>query len=120
MLLLVGASLAAVGVLVRTQGHGAAARADGQVQVRFEKARPAGRVYEGRIKDARPAWGYLILAVGEGRQARHLTFDVRGARIVGPSGNEWKAQDLWDGDRVRIEMTQDGGLVRQITVLADR
>ena len=81
--------------------------------------RQGGKVYEGRIKDVRPAWGVLILTVGQGKEAHEVRFDVRGARIVGPSGNEWKGQDLWIGDRVRVEMTADGRLVQQISVLPD-
>jgi hypothetical protein len=79
-----------------------------------------GKVYEGVLEDVRPAWGYLILTVGQGKEARDVRFDMRGARIVGPSGNEWKGQDLWVGDRVLVEMTADGRLVRQISVLPDR
>jgi hypothetical protein len=81
MLLLVGAGLAVVGVLARTQGRGAAARAEDQVEVRFETPPPAGRVYEGVVKDAGPAWGYLVLTVGKGKEARDVRFDILGARI---------------------------------------
>jgi hypothetical protein len=82
--------------------------------------RQRGKVYEGRIKDVRPAIGVLILTVGEGKQARDVRLDMSEARIVGPSGNEWKGQDLWVGDKVRVEMTRDGGLVQQISVLPDK
>ena len=41
------------------------------------------------------------------------------AAFVGTWGNEWKGQDLYVGDRVRVEMTTDGRLVRQITVLPE-
>jgi hypothetical protein len=115
VVLLAGASLAAVGWLSHTHSHRAAVRAAEVVRVRHE----APRVYEGRIRDARPGWGYLILTAGEGKQAQDFTFDIRGARIVGRSGNEWKVGDLWVGDRVRVELTPDRRLVQQITVLAD-
>jgi len=78
------------------------------------------KVYEGRIKDVRPAWGLLVLTVGQGKQAREMRFDMGEARIVGPSGDEWKGQDLHIGDRVRVAMTPDGTLVQQISVLPGR
>jgi hypothetical protein len=78
------------------------------------------KVYEGRIRDVRPAWDLLVLTVGEGKQARDLRLDMGEARIVGPSGSEWKGQDLLLGDRVRVTMTADGTLVQQINVLPDR
>jgi hypothetical protein len=78
------------------------------------------KVYEGRIKDVRAAWGNLILTVGQGKEARDMRFDIGEARIVGPSGAEWKGQDLHLGDRVRVELTADGTLVQQISVLPDR
>ncbi len=78
------------------------------------------RVYEGRIKDIRPVWGILILTVGKGKKARDLRFDMSEARIVGPSGAEWKGEDVWVGDRVRVELTRDLSLVKQITVLPFR
>jgi hypothetical protein len=68
----------------------------------------------------RPVWGVLILTVGEGREARDVRFDMSEARIVGPSGAEWKGQDLRVGDRVRVALTDDGKLVQQISVLPDR
>jgi hypothetical protein len=77
------------------------------------------KVYEGRIKDVRPAWYLLVLTVGEGKQARDLRFDISEARIVGPSGSEWKGQDLRVGDPVRVTLTADGRLVQQINVLPD-
>jgi hypothetical protein len=79
-----------------------------------------GEVYEGRIRDVRPAWDLLVLTVGEGKQARDLRLDMGQARIVGPSGSELKGQDLRLGDRVRVTMTADGTLVQQINVLPDR
>jgi hypothetical protein len=86
-------------------------------------AMPSGegaKVYEGRIKDVRPVWGLLVLTVGQGKQARDMRFDMGEARIVGPSGDEWKGQDLRIRDRVRVAMTPDGTLVQQISVLPDR
>jgi hypothetical protein len=90
-----------------------------QDRVSFRGQQAAGRVYEGRIKDARPAWDLLILTVGEGKEARDLRFDIGEARIVGPSGAEWKGQDLHIGDRVRVKMADDGTLVQQLSVLPD-
>jgi hypothetical protein len=78
------------------------------------------KVYEGWIKDVRPAISLLILTVGEGKEAQDRRFDIGEARIVGPSGNEWKGDDLRIGDRVRVELTADGTLVQQVSVLPDR
>jgi hypothetical protein len=39
---------------------------------------------------------------------------------VGPSGNEWKGDDLQIGDQVRVTMTYDGKLVQQVNVLPER
>jgi hypothetical protein len=83
-------------------------------------ATPEGRsakVFEGWIKDVRPAISLLILTVGKGIEAQDRRFDMGEARIVGPSGAEWKGQDLRLGDRVRVTMTDDGTLVQQISVL---
>ncbi len=83
--------------------------------------RPAAeRVYEGRIKDVSPAWGLLALTVGQCSEARDLCFDIREARIVGSEGAERKGQDLGTGDRVRVQLTADGRLVQQVSILADR
>jgi hypothetical protein len=76
------------------------------------------KVYEGRIKDVRPAWDLLILTVGKGKEAQDIRFDIGEARIVGPFGNEWKGQDLRVGDRVRVGLAADGTLVQQVSVLA--
>jgi hypothetical protein len=84
------------------------------------RGRRGATVYEGRIKDVRPVWGILNLTVGEGKEARDLRLDMSQARIVGPSGAEWKGQDLYIGDRVRVELTADRRLVQQISVLPDR
>jgi hypothetical protein len=78
---------------------------------------PAGPVFEGSIKDIRAAEGVLTLTVGKGKQARDRAFSIQGARIVGLSGAEWKANDLRVGDRVRVEMTRDGKLVQEVRVL---
>ena len=76
------------------------------------------KVYEGRIKDVRPVWGILDLTVGAGKEARDVRFDIGEARIVGPDGDEWKGQDLRVGARVRVQLTADGRLVQQVSVLA--
>jgi uncharacterized protein (TIGR03000 family) len=94
-----------------------------QVTLHFQersRAQPASRVYEGRIKDVRPAWGFLILTVGKGKEARDLGFNISQARIVGPSGAEWKGQDFQAGDPALVEMTANGTLVQQVSILPDR
>jgi hypothetical protein len=115
VLLLAGAALAVVARLGHARRQGPVVEAE---LVRLPPPeQPAPLVYEGRIKDVRPAWGLLILTVGKGKDARDIKFDIVGARIVGPSGNEWKGQDLYIGDLVRMERTPDGRLVQQISVL---
>jgi hypothetical protein len=119
VLILAGAPLAASGCENRARQTG---RAVIPVSAPADAA-PGGRgakVYEGRIKDVRPVWGILVLTVGEGKKARDIRFDMTDARIVGPSGNEWKGQDIYIGDRVRVRLTAGGKLVQQITVLPDR
>ena len=120
VLAIAGAALAATGCDERAQkpDDDAVIRVSAPADVAPE--RRGGKVYEGRIKDVRPAWGVLILTVGKGKEERDLRLDMSEARIVGPSGNEWKGQDLWIGDRVRVEMTSNGRLVQQISVLPDR
>jgi hypothetical protein len=113
-----GAALGSAGCESRSRQSVHALPVNAPVEETPERQR--GKVYEGRIKDARPALGILILTVGEGKEARDVRLDMSEARIVGPSGNEWKGQDLWIGDRVRVEMTRDGGLVQQISVLPDK
>jgi hypothetical protein len=78
------------------------------------------KVVEGRIKDVRPVWGILLLTTGKGKEARDTRFDISEARIVGPVGDEWKGQDLQVGDRVRLELTADGRLVQQVSVLVGK
>ena len=58
--------------------------------------------------------------MGEGKQARDRTFKIADARIVGPTGSEWKVGDLREDDRVEIEKTPDGKLIQEIRVLPDR
>jgi hypothetical protein len=107
-----------------TQGQRVVVRAGAQAPARFPvgpRDQPAApRSYEGRIKDVRPVWGILVLTVGQGKKARDMRFDIGHARIVGPSGAEWKGQDLQVGDRVRVEMTAAGTLVQQLSVLSIR
>ena len=106
-----------------TQSQKVVVTAGAQVRVRFPmppREQPATRWNEGQIKDVRPAWGILILTVGKGKKARDLRFDISEARIVGPSGAEWKGEDLRVGDPVRVEMTTDGTLVQQVSVLPDK
>jgi hypothetical protein len=119
VLILAGATLAAAGCDNRPR------QTDGGVipVSAPADATPAGqgvKAYEGRIKDVRPAWSILILTVGQGKEARDMRFDIGEARIVGPSGDEWKGQDLHVGDRVRVALTPDGTLVQQVSVLPDR
>jgi len=110
-----------------TQSQRVVVTAGAHVRVRFprrpgdEPAPPLleGRIFEGRIKDVRDVWGILILTVSEGKKARDIRFDISEARIVGPSGAEWKGQDLHRGDRVRVAMTANGRLVQQVSVLPD-
>jgi hypothetical protein len=98
----------------------ALAEADGDKTSTSRRQPPAPRVYEGRIKDVRPAVGMLILTMGKGKQARDLRFNISEARIVGLFGAEWKGEDLNVGDRVRVQMTADGALVQQVRVLPNR
>jgi hypothetical protein len=119
VLILTGSTLAGSGGDKRARQTGRAtstvsAPADARL------GRPGATVYEGRIKDVRPVWGILILTVGEGKEARDVRFDMTEARIVGPSGSEWKGQDIYIGDRVRVQLTADRRLVQQISVLPDR
>ena len=119
VLALAGATLAASGCDKRSP------RSDGafiRVSAPADATRQSQgvKVYEGRIRDVRPAWYLLLLSVGEGKEVRDLRFDISEARIVGPSGSEWKGQDLRVGDRVRVTLTADGRLVQQIDVLPDR
>jgi hypothetical protein len=116
---LAGAALAVVGGCSRTQSSGVAVQAAKQIDVQFPQRPAAGRSYEGRIKDVRPAWDTLILTVGEGKEARDMRFDIGEARIVGPDGAEWKGQDLRVGDRVRVQLTADSRMVQQVSELAD-
>lgn len=96
---------------------GAAESAETQSRLRLPyRPEEAGPVYEGRIQDVRPAWGLLVVVVGAGREAREVRFDIREARIVGPSGSEWKGQDLLRGDRVRVRLVAGGRLVQQVSV----
>jgi uncharacterized protein (TIGR03000 family) len=105
-----------------TQTQKVEVKAGTKVRVRFpvqaEDQRPAA--FEGRIKDVRFVWGILVLSVGEGKKARDIRFDISDARIVGPSGAEWKGQDLRRGYRVRVEMAASGRLVQQVSVLPDQ
>jgi hypothetical protein len=78
---------------------------------------PAPAAFEGRIKDVRGTSGTLTLALGDGRQARDRAFLIVEARVRGPGGSEWKVGDLRAGDRVRVELTADGGMVQVIRVL---
>jgi hypothetical protein len=119
VLFLAGAAPAAVGGSRRTPNPEAVVPVGRQGEVRFQDRPAAGRSSEGRIKDVRPAWGLLILTVGKGKEARDLRFDIGEARIVGPDGAEWKGQDLRIGDRVRVDLTANGRLVQQVSVLAN-
>jgi hypothetical protein len=116
---LAASALTVVGGLGRTPVQGAVVQEGDLVAVRYQKKPATAGVYAGRIKDVRPAWDLLILTVGKGKKARHMRFDIGEARIVGPDGNEWKAEDLKNGDRVRVELTADRKLVQQVTVLKD-
>jgi hypothetical protein len=89
------------------------------VQGRVQGPPASVRIYEGRIKDARSAWGVLILTMRTGREMGIAHFDIREARIVGPSGAEWKGEDLRIGDRVRVTLAADGRLVQQVRKLPD-
>ena len=110
--------LAGAGWPRRTQGATAAIPVRDLVEVRSPVQPAAGRSYEGRIRDVRPAWDILDLTVGEGKEARDMRFDIGYARIVDPDGEELKGQDLKIGARVRVQLTADGRLVQQVSVLA--
>jgi hypothetical protein len=117
-LLLAGASLATAGGGT-SQAQKEVVRAEAQVRLPPRRQPAAPRSYEGRIKDVRPVWGILVLTVGKGKEAQNRRFDISEARIVGPSGNEWRAENLRSGDRVRVELTAGGRLVQQVSVLRD-
>jgi hypothetical protein len=119
VLFLAGAALAVVGGSRRTPNPRPFVQAGEEVEVRFQDRPAADRVYEGRIRDVRPAWGVLILTLGQGKETRDVRFDIGEARIVGPDGAEWKGQDLRVGDRVRVQLTADGRLVQQVSELVD-
>jgi hypothetical protein len=78
-----------------------------------------GKVFTGLIKDVRGTMGSLTLTMGKGKQTKDRTFKIPEARIVGPTGSEWKVGDLRKGDRVEVELTADGSTVREIRVLPD-
>ena len=118
VLFLVGAAPAVAGGPRRTPSPEAVVPVVHPVEVRPQDRPPAGRSYEGRINDVRPVWGILDLTVGAGKEARDVRFDIGEARIVGPDGDEWKGQDLRVGARVRVQLTADGRLVQQVSVLA--
>jgi len=76
-------------------------------------------VYTGRIYDVWGAIGVLKLTVTTGDKTRVETFSIQGARIVGPTGSEWKVGDLRKGDKVEVEWTPDGMLVQEVRVVAE-
>jgi hypothetical protein len=119
VLILAGAALTGCASRSATHSQVPLVRTAAPVPVRSQDQQQIPRLYEGRIKDVRAALGILILIVGKGKETRELRFDIREARIVGPSGAEWKGQDLQVGDRVRVELTADATLVQQVSVLAD-
>jgi hypothetical protein len=80
-------------------------------------APPVPVAYEGLIKDVLGTAGTMTLTLGEGKQARDRDFLILEARIKGPDQAEMKVGDLRPGDRVQVEMTADGRLVRVIRVL---
>jgi len=59
----------------------------------------------------------LTLTIGKGKNATDQKFQIPEARIVGPTGSEWKVGDLRNGDRVEVEMTSNGKTVREIRYL---
>jgi hypothetical protein len=117
LLILVGAAVLVAAGFSRMGSRGAVIAVGDPIRVQFQEGPATARVYAGWIKDVRPAWGYLILTVGKGIEARDVRFDISEARIVGPLGNEWKGKDLHLGDRVLVEQTADGSLVKQVSVL---
>ena len=119
VLSLIGSTLTVIGCDKRSGQTGRAVITVGAAAVAAPEDRGA-TVYEGRIKDVRPAVDLLILTVGKGKEARDMRFDIGEARFVGPSGDEWKGEDLQIGDPVRVTMTDDGSLVQQVNVLPDR
>jgi len=89
----------------------------GALAVNAAAASAAPMVFEGQIKDVRGVDGILTLTVGEGKQAKDQLFPISEAKIKGTDGAELKVEDLRLGDRVQVEMTADGRLVRVIRVL---
>jgi hypothetical protein len=117
-LFLAGGVLVVVCVLAVMYSPTAAGEASEQT-LECLQDQPTDTVYEGRIKDLRPAWGDLVLTVPREKGTRDVNLNMREARIVGPSGGEWKADDLRIGDRVRVELTADRTLVQQINFLEE-
>lgn len=89
----------------------------GAFAVSASAAPPAPQVFEGRIRDVRGTDGTLTLTLREGEEARDRMFLITEARIKGPTGLEWKVGNLRVGERVQVELTPSGRMVRVIRVL---
>src|SRR5262249_56678163 len=71
VLVFAGATLAATGCDDRAQKTDVAVvRVSAPADAAPE--RRGGKVYDGRLKDVRPAWGVLVLTVGKGKEAQDL------------------------------------------------
>jgi hypothetical protein len=85
------------------------------VQAAPERPAPKGPVFRGIIADVRGVADDLMLrpraGAGKGR-----TFRIPRARIVGPSGDEWKVGDLQAGDRVEVETDAASVNAREVRV----
>ncbi len=78
-------------------------------------APPKGRVFRGIIADVRGVAGDLMLRPRAG-SGKGQTFRIAKARIVGPTGSEWKVGDLQAGDRVEVETDAGGVNAREVRV----
>jgi hypothetical protein len=79
-------------------------------------APPKGEVFKGVIQDVRGIFGTLTLRPDGAPKQKDRSFRIDRARIVGPTGLEWKIGDLQVNDRVEVVMTADGRTVQEVRV----
>jgi hypothetical protein len=89
----------------------------GALAVSAPAAPPEPVVFEGHIKDVFGTDGTLTLTLRQGNRDTDRDFLIGEAKIKGLYGDEMKVGDLRRGDRVQLEMTADGRIVRVIRLL---